>query len=41
MLAADRGDMLTVVTHCEQVSAVTRAAFTLVRSLGASGDAPP
>ncbi len=24
-LAADRGDVLTVITHCKQVAAVTRA----------------
>ena len=39
-LAADRGDALTVVTHCKQVTAVTREAFALVGTLG-SGDAPP
>jgi hypothetical protein len=41
VLAADRGDTLTVVTHCKQVAAVTRDAFTLVGSLGASADTPP
>jgi len=40
-LAADRGDTLTVVTHCKQIAAVTREAFALVGSLGSSADAPP
>ena len=40
-LAADRGDALTVATHCKQVTAITRKAFALVGTLGASGDAPP
>jgi hypothetical protein len=40
-LAADRGDTLTVAVHCKQVAAVTREAFALVGSLGASGDARP
>lgn len=40
-LAADRGDTLTLITHCRQVSAVTREAFALVGTLGSSGDAPP
>jgi hypothetical protein len=33
-LAADRGDTLTVIKHCRQIAAVTRAAFELVKSLG-------
>jgi hypothetical protein len=33
-LAADRGDTLTVVTHCRQVAVVTRAAFAIVRRSG-------
>ena len=40
-LAADRGDTLTVVTHCKQVTAITREALTLVGNLGSSGDATP
>ena len=39
-LAADRGDRLTVVTHCRQVSAITREVFALVGTLG-SGGTPP
>ena len=33
-LAADRGERLTVVTHCRQVAAATRNAFAIVRTLG-------
>jgi hypothetical protein len=33
-LAADRGDVLTVITHCRQAAAVTREAFALVKELG-------
>jgi hypothetical protein len=40
-LAADRGDTLTLVTHCKQATAVTREALTLVGALGSSGDATP
>jgi hypothetical protein len=40
-LAADRGDKLTLAVHCKQVAKVTQEVFTLVRSLGASGDMPP
>jgi hypothetical protein len=40
-LAADRGDTLTVATHCKQVTAVTRETLTLVGTLGSSADAPP
>jgi hypothetical protein len=41
MLAADRGDTLTVATHCQQVAAISREAFALVGALGSSADAPP
>jgi hypothetical protein len=41
MLAADRGDTLTLAVHCKQAAKVTREAFTLVGTLGASGDAAP
>jgi hypothetical protein len=40
-LAADRGDTLTVVTHCKQVTAISREAFALAGALGSSADAPP
>jgi hypothetical protein len=33
-LAANRGERLTVETHCRQVAAVTREAFSIVKSLG-------
>jgi hypothetical protein len=33
-LAADRGNKLTVVTHCRQVAAITREAFAVARALG-------
>jgi hypothetical protein len=33
--AAYRGDRLTVEVHCRQVAAVTRAAFQIVKTLGA------
>jgi hypothetical protein len=33
-LAADRGNRLTVVTHCRQVASVTREAFAIVKTLG-------
>jgi hypothetical protein len=36
-LAADRGDTLTVVTHCKQVTAITRETLTLVGALGSGG----
>ena len=39
-LAADRGNTLTVVTHCRQVAAVTREAFAVVKTLG-SGEVEP
>jgi hypothetical protein len=34
LLAAQRGDALTVNTHCRQVAAVTREAFALARAIG-------
>jgi hypothetical protein len=34
MLAAERGEALTVVTHCKQIAAVTREAFAIVKTLG-------
>ena len=40
MLAAERGDRLTVLVHFKQVAAVNREAFALGGSLGTSGDAP-
>lgn len=33
-LAADRGDVHTVILHCHQLSFTTRAAFKLARTLG-------
>jgi hypothetical protein len=33
-LAADRGERLTIETHCRQIAAVTREAFATVKSLG-------
>jgi hypothetical protein len=33
--AAFRGDRLTVTVHCRQVALVTRAAFSVAKSLGA------
>jgi hypothetical protein len=35
-LAADRGDELTVLTHCKQVISVTREALAVVRTLNSS-----
>ena len=35
-LAADRGDVHTLVLHCHQLAAVTREAFALARTLGSS-----
>jgi hypothetical protein len=35
-LAADRGDVHTLVLHCKQLAAVTREAFALARALGSS-----
>jgi hypothetical protein len=32
--AADRGDILTVAVHCNQVAMATRSAFALVKTLG-------
>ena len=34
-LAADRGERLTIEVHCRQVAAVTREAFSTVKTLGA------
>jgi hypothetical protein len=34
MLAAERGEAFTVVTHCRQIAAVTREAFAIVKTLG-------
>ena len=34
MLAAERGEALTVVTHCKQIAAATREAFAIVKTLG-------
>jgi hypothetical protein len=39
-LAADRGDMLTLITHCKQVAIVTREAFAIVKTLGSEEVAP-
>jgi hypothetical protein len=33
-LAADRGDRLTLETHCRQVALVTREIFAIVKGLG-------
>jgi hypothetical protein len=38
-LAAERGERLTVETHCRQVAAVTREAFATVKTLGCEPDA--
>lgn len=37
-LAADRGDVHTLVLHCKQVAGVTREAFALARALGTRED---
>ena len=37
-LAAERGERLTVETHCRQVSLVTKEAFHTVKKLGAGAD---
>jgi hypothetical protein len=34
MLAAERGEAFTVVTHSRQIAAVTRQAFAIVKTLG-------
>jgi hypothetical protein len=34
MLAAERGEALTVVTHCKQIAVLTREAFAIVKMLG-------
>jgi hypothetical protein len=33
-LAADRGDRLTIEVHCRQLAAITREAFSIVKTLG-------
>jgi sorbitol-specific phosphotransferase system component IIA len=33
-LAAERGDRLTLETHCRQIAAVTKEAFATVKALG-------
>jgi hypothetical protein len=35
-LAADRGDVHTLILHCHQLAIVTREAFALARALGAA-----
>jgi hypothetical protein len=40
MLAAERGETLTVIVHCKQVGAVTREAFAIVKTLGSKEIAP-
>ena len=35
-LAADRGDVHTLILHCHQLAAVTREAFALARALGSA-----
>jgi hypothetical protein len=37
-LAADRCEQLTVETHCRQVAAITREAFSIVKTLGSVPD---
>jgi hypothetical protein len=37
-LAAERGERLTIEVHCRQAAAVTREAFTIVKTLGAEPD---
>jgi hypothetical protein len=39
-LAADRGDTLTLITHCKQVAIVTREAFAIVKTLGSEEVGP-
>jgi hypothetical protein len=39
-LAADRGDVLTIITHCKQVAAVMREAFAVVKTLGSEEVGP-
>jgi len=36
--AAERGERVTIETHCRQVAAVTREAFATVRTLGSGDD---
>jgi hypothetical protein len=38
-LAADRGEVLTVIIHCKQIVATTKTALAVVKELD-SGDAP-
>jgi hypothetical protein len=33
-LAIDRGDAVTIITHCRQVATVTREAFALAKGMG-------
>jgi hypothetical protein len=35
-LAAERGDRLTLETHCRQIAAVTKEAFSTVKALGSA-----
>jgi hypothetical protein len=35
-LAAERGDRLTLETHCRQLAAVTKEAFATVKALGSA-----
>jgi hypothetical protein len=35
-LAADRGDVHTLILHCHQLAAVTKEAFALARALGSA-----
>jgi sorbitol-specific phosphotransferase system component IIA len=35
-LAAERGDRLTLETHCRQIAAVTKEAFATVKALGSA-----
>lgn len=39
-LAADRGDELTVLTHCKQVASVTREALAVARTLNSNESGP-
>ena len=40
MLAAERGETLTVIVHCRQLASVTREAFAIVKALGSKEVAP-
>jgi hypothetical protein len=35
-LAADRGDVHTLILHCHQLATVTKEAFALARALGSA-----